>query len=95
MSLLSGIGLLKAGSANIIIIVAISAAAVVAILIIIVIIILICKRRRPKDQCKCANHRAEHLTVFQYVAFLKQHQQFTGLGWHNLLWLKRAVNFTV
>ena len=47
-----GIGLLRAGSANIIVIVAIAAAGVVAILALIVLVILLCKRRRPKDQCK-------------------------------------------
>ena len=47
-----GIGLLRAGSANIIVIVAIAAAGVVAILAVIVVVILVCKQRRPKDQCK-------------------------------------------
>ena len=50
-----GIGLLRAGSANIIVIVAIAAAGVVAVLAVIVVVILICKKRRPKDQCESKN----------------------------------------
>ena len=62
-----GIGLLRAGSANIIVIVAIAAAGVVAVLAIIVVVILICKKRRPKDQCESKNNNP--LTLYSYRGY--------------------------
>ena len=47
-----GIGLPRAGSANVIVLVAVAAAVVVALLCVIVACIVLCRKRRPDDKCK-------------------------------------------